>query len=503
MPTFVVTEAKGHYYKKPPKSFRLTAVQAEKSPIVRDFFFAFSDEIKFAEFMLKDAGDGAQLPHHLKETLLCYTNKDTNESHTPRHTYFKFNERIYVALTRNDVLGAGHLSMVKRVMDTKTGEIYALKLVKPNSEPSTQFSLTDLHPIIAAGSKKANPLKVEDDNEDSIFGFGYSEDTKDSDAVKTIALSSSISLESELVFPVLSPKKEYQLLQLADTTLEAHAKNLIASANTSNAKETLDTLIILFIQATASLEALHEGKLSRSHQSYVHTDIKPENFLITFEHPNKNKPVVTVGDLDSCVPLKPGRRRSMSVETIRGHGTPGYISPEAPQLNNITSDISYTIEGDIFSLGKAFDAILKPFVSKLPQLFPDTLPKDMRAYLDMLTSLIARMCAENPNIRPDLADVIDSLKHDVQYHLRTSPTSRSTSAEIPITSDSELEIFFNRSDQAAGRQRVSPIKPAPSPSKSGFFSPKVSEEFSGPFDRQETQMPNQSSGEEEKGKNSR
>ncbi|OGT46870.1 MAG: hypothetical protein A3E82_05615 [Gammaproteobacteria bacterium RIFCSPHIGHO2_12_FULL_38_11] len=497
MPIFVVTEAqvRRQQFSKKGKFAKLSKAQKKLlPPAVHQFFHEYADEIAFASKMLASANDGVQLPHHLQDKLLCYSNKESGESFTPQHTYIKLEGQIYVKLTRDYLPATGAFSKVKRLINVQSGKAYAIKLFNTKVEDSctSLFGMRDLKPIIAVGTKDPNPLKPNraQDDSDGIFAFLDDKSNVEEDAQakkkeqKSISLGDitlEIAIDTTDIPQTIS--KRFQLMQFADATLAGYVNGIVlkvtkvikpektstaigevasnvtgasvplevidTAKTLKNVATSLKTLRNIFVQCATRLKELHIGSLSYTNQGYVHTDIKPENILIGYD--KNNQPIVFLGDLDSCIPLDNGSlENSISITSLASHGTPAFLShttrkaaEELLTKKNLvvgeTRNILYTTFNDIHALGKTFLNLLQVYQSKLMACFPNGVPDNFQSELDLLIDNANSMLETEKNGQkqmPTLTEIITAFKKNERL-------------QTPVASllSSTHNAFFHNVDQ--------------------------------------------------------
>jgi len=165
-----------------------------------------------------------------------------------------------------------------------------------------------------------------------------------------------------------------------------------------------DDLLNIFIQTAQGLDALHQ-----SH--YVHTDIKPNNIMVTEDGEVK---VIDFG-------------QSCPIGHVKGRiqGTPDYIAPE-----QVEKGIPLTQRTDVFNLGATL------YWAITGRAYPTVMPsKKRRGGIDLvgpreaplpeelnpnvptaLSRLVMDCCQENPKDRPaDMQEVIRRL--EVTQHI--------------------------------------------------------------------------------------
>ena len=166
----------------------------------------------------------------------------------------------------------------------------------------------------------------------------------------------------------------------------------------------LDTLLRVFTRVAEGLDALHQ-------QNYVHTDIKPNNILIT-----ESEDVKVIDFGQSC-----------PIGHVKGRiqGTPDYIAPE-----QVERGVPLTQRTDVFNLGATL------YWAVTGRAYPTVMPsRKRRGGIDLvgpreapppeevnpnvptaLSRLIMDCCRENPKDRPaDMQEVIRRL--EVAQHI--------------------------------------------------------------------------------------
>ncbi|MDP1574088.1 MAG: hypothetical protein Q8L78_04025 [Coxiellaceae bacterium] len=464
---FEVTEATG-FQSFPEKRSHLGGKTRGQIVETTQLLRMHSREITFAKKMLKNAEDGSQLPHHLKDTYLRYTNTVTKEFFELKHTYFKFDGKIYAALKRTDIIGSGQTSNVKRVVDVETGKLAALKLLKRKAldesgnlaGKSDTIPLVDLIPIIATGKKKANPLKTEEYS----FGFLSNDPSENTD---NIPFSADILLKTN-IRGFACPEKNFQLIAYSEETILSYttkkAKEIFALkeqlitekplSNISSLEKKISALEAalaedlqkIFLKSTKALQDIHTGRFSKTNIKYVHTDVKPDNILVSIKSKKgQNRPslIVTFCDIDSRVPLDPDQDgMSLSTSSVSGHGTPLYLSPEAPTPHT-KGDLRYSVKGEVYSLGKTFAVLLETAFPKSNSV----LAYQTQEKIAQLRAVASSMCDSHlsPAERPSLSAVEEALiaKHQ----------NKTTSQD-----SSEHQNFLDLSTSASSLFSKAPLK---------------------------------------------
>jgi len=165
-----------------------------------------------------------------------------------------------------------------------------------------------------------------------------------------------------------------------------------------------DDLLQIFIKVAKGLDALHQI-------SYVHTDIKPNNIMITDDGDVK---VIDFG-------------QSCPIGHVKGRiqGTPDYIAPE-----QVEKGIPLTQRTDVFNLGatlywaitgQAYPTVMpsKKRVGGIDLVGPRqaSLPEELNPHVPTALSLLVMdCCQENPKDRPsDMQEVIRRL--EVAQHI--------------------------------------------------------------------------------------
>ncbi|MCS5711011.1 protein kinase domain-containing protein [Candidatus Berkiella aquae] len=158
--------------------------------------------------------------------------------------------------------------------------------------------------------------------------------------------------------------------------------------------------LIIALKACRSIDELHK-------MGIIHSDIKPENFIS-----NVNGNMITVGAIDFGLSslLKPGQQ---SIITTSRYGTPGYIAPEIDiaELRQVNGQLGrwreYSKASDVYALG----VMLK-----------DDLQLSPKIYEGMLNN--------NPNQRPQLADVMQALTSQLAKQKGLDAEARKVLAEF-------------------------------------------------------------------------
>jgi serine/threonine-protein kinase len=166
----------------------------------------------------------------------------------------------------------------------------------------------------------------------------------------------------------------------------------------------LDTLLRVFTRVAEGLDALHQ-------QNYVHTDIKPNNIMIT-----ESEDVKVIDFGQSC-----------PIGHVKGRiqGTPDYIAPE-----QVEKGVPMTQRTDVFNLGATL------YWAVTGRAYPTVMPsRKRRGGIDLvgpreapppeevnpnvsaaLSRLIMDCCRQNPKDRPaDMQEVIRRL--EVAQHI--------------------------------------------------------------------------------------
>ena len=149
-----------------------------------------------------------------------------------------------------------------------------------------------------------------------------------------------------------------------------------------------DGMLRLFIQVAQGLDALHQF-------SYVHTDIKPNNIMVTEDGEVK---VIDFG-------------QSCPIGHVKGRiqGTPDYIAPE-----QVEKGIPLTQRTDVFNLGATlYWAITGDLVGPREAPPPEKLNPNVPT---ALSRLVMDCCQQNPKDRPaEMQEVIRRL--EVTQHI--------------------------------------------------------------------------------------
>lgn len=189
---------------------------------------------------------------------------------------------------------------------------------------------------------------------------------------------------------LIQKNKLYLILEYAEdgdlrTVISKHKK----------ASKTLEENVIFdyFYQIADSIEYIHEKKI-------IHRDIKPENIFIS-------KGIIKLGDFGISKELSGTCELAKS-----GVGTPYYVSPE------ICRGELYDLKTDIWSLGCLLYELCsfqRPFVSKNINALMINItknepkPLDNTLYSNKLIALINIMMNKDPEKRPDIKKIKESL----------------------------------------------------------------------------------------------
>ncbi len=182
----------------------------------------------------------------------------------------------------------------------------------------------------------------------------------------------------------------------------------------------IDATVELFLMVAEGLNAMHEDKL-------LHTDIKPNNILVTADS--------TVKIIDYGQSCEIGFRKP------RIQGTPDYIAPEQVERRHLTK------QTDVFNLGAtlywALTGTAYPtMISKqgkrsdkadLPKHVPS--PQELNPEIPTaLSKLVMESCTHEPSRRPrDMKEVINRLEmlHHVLTKRRKAGHDMSTAVRKP------------------------------------------------------------------------
>jgi serine/threonine protein kinase len=180
----------------------------------------------------------------------------------------------------------------------------------------------------------------------------------------------------------------------------------------------------IFLEVARGLEALHQ-------QNYVHTDIKPNNIMLT---PAGEVKVIDFG-------------QSCPIGHVKGRiqGTPDYIAPE-----QVEKGVPLTQRTDVFNLGATL------YWAVTGRAYPTVMPSQRRrGGIDLagpreapppeelnpavplaLSRLILDCCRQNPKDRPaDMQEILRRL--EVTQHLLEKTTAAADDSPVPTTPSRE------------------------------------------------------------------
>lgn len=183
--------------------------------------------------------------------------------------------------------------------------------------------------------------------------------------------------------------------------------------------------------ALLGLEGVHD-------RGGFHGDFTPRNLLVSYDPDGRWR----IKLIDFGLGQTPNYSSGSMTRNFRG--TPGYVAPEVEKGDD------YTWRSDIWSAGTVFRELLTGFKTKMTFTFNPP-PSE-------LTSIIDRMTAENPLLRPDTRTIVMGLTNYLNKPtVQTVPTSSQgvSLGGFLVVAGSILAILANKNkyDSKVGRYR--------------------------------------------------
>lgn len=249
---------------------------------INNFFDQFENEIAFAASILLNAKNGAKLPGHWGDYQpIRYTNKSTGEVNVNFHDYYKMNDRIYVSLFRNHIIGVGGFCKVKVYVDIETKECVAIKIFNTANEKGESSQPADQH-LRSVGRKSVTFFKLVIDANSPGASHNTPQNPVSYGREVSIEFSIAGATQNQIAIPstkkfVLMDYLGEDLLQIAQ---KKRIKSFAAESGLSKTQFYIDRLAMIPYLLATELSKIHDGTAFSDGKQRTHGDIKPLNILM-------------------------------------------------------------------------------------------------------------------------------------------------------------------------------------------------------------------------------
>jgi serine/threonine protein kinase len=177
----------------------------------------------------------------------------------------------------------------------------------------------------------------------------------------------------------------------------------------------LEMLLKIMIAISKAFEKFTQGKLSRSGSTYIHGDVKPDNFVLTIDA----KGNITAHLIDVATAMKHPLDKSITLYSNL-IGTEGFVDPTITSSDGSRPPIRLSHRSDLYSLSKTLRSILDLASSHEQSAVQSTIKRHLTLF-----------CTGSDHKRtpPQLSDLLGSLKDSLQEV--SAPASKASHLQPP------------------------------------------------------------------------